>query len=65
MTSCVAAAIATFRPRAMFAPGSSITVMPVAARRASSVPSVEPPSTTITSSGWTVWPATDPRKRPT
>ena len=51
----------------MFAPGSSITVIAVApARRNSSgVPSVEPPSTTITSSGRRVCAATDARNSST
>lgn len=64
MTSWVAAAMAMFLPRAMFAPGSSISVMPSAVRSAASVPSVEPPSTTMTSSGCRVWAAREPRNGP-
>jgi hypothetical protein len=55
ITSWAEAATATLRPRAMFAPGSSIRVMASARRRVSSVPSVDPPSTTIISSGGRVW----------
>ncbi len=61
ISSCVAARIATLRPRAMFAPGSSISVMPGVLRRISAVPSVEPPSTMTISSGTRVWNATDAR----
>jgi hypothetical protein len=65
IASCEAFEIATFRPRAMFAPGASITVMPSAAWSSASVASVDPPSTTTTSSAARDWPAIESRNAPT
>ena len=56
VTKVEAARIATLRPRAMFAPRSSTNRTPSAARRKSSVPSDDPPSTITTSSAGRVCP---------
>src|SRR5438874_8416960 len=68
MTSWAAARIAALRPREMFAPGASSTVIPAdasAVRKASTVPSVDPPSTTTTSSGRRACAAREARNSPT
>src|SRR5438132_904305 len=60
-TSCAAARMATFRPLAMLAPASERAVTSAACWSLSNVPSVDPPSTTMTSSGARVWARTESR----